>query len=261
MGKVIDLTGQIFGKWTVIKQDLNPPRKGHGAYWLCQCACGNPQLLSVASYELRSGHSKSCGCNNYNRRAREKKEGNPFLHKNLSGKIFGLLKVLCSSSERGADRSVVYICECECGNKIKVRGSHLTDGHTHSCGCLKSIGEAQIQQILQRNNIQFKKEKTFEDLSNDKGSKYRYDFYLPDYNRLIEFDGIQHYEYNDNGWNTKENFEKTQTHDKIKNEYALSHNIPLVRIPYWERDNITLEMLLGDKYLVKVENDKEETIF
>lgn len=34
--------------------------------------------------------------------------------------------------------------------------------------------------------------------------------------------------------------------DKVKNEYALSHGIPLVRIPYWERDNITLEMLFGD---------------
>ena len=37
----------------------------------------------------------------------------------------------------------------------------------------------------------------------------------------------------------------------MKNEYALSHNIPLVRIPYWERDNITLEMILEDKYLIK----------
>lgn len=38
--------------------------------------------------------------------------------------------------------------------------------------------------------------------------------------------------------------------DNEKNEYALSHNIPLVRIPYWERDNITLDMLLGDQYLI-----------
>ena len=43
----------------------------------------------------------------------------------------------------------------------------------------------------------------------------------------------------------------TQKRDKIKNNYALSHNIPLVRIPYWERDNITLDLLLGNKYLQK----------
>ena len=37
----------------------------------------------------------------------------------------------------------------------------------------------------------------------------------------------------------------------MKNKYCLINNIPLVRIPYWERDKITLEMLMGDKYLVR----------
>ena len=42
--------------------------------------------------------------------------------------------------------------------------------------------------------------------------------------------------------------------DTIKNNYAFNHNIPLVRIPYTERDNITLEMIMGDKYLIKPSN-------
>jgi hypothetical protein len=41
--------------------------------------------------------------------------------------------------------------------------------------------------------------------------------------------------------------------DLEKNQYALAHNIPLVRIPYTQRDNITLDMLLGPDYLVKTE--------
>ena len=45
--------------------------------------------------------------------------------------------------------------------------------------------------------------------------------------------------------------ETTQKRDKVKNDYALTHNIPLVRIPYWERDNITLDMIMGDQYLIK----------
>ena len=53
------------------------------------------------------------------------------------------------------------------------------------------------------------------------------------------------------GWNDENNLILVQKHDKKKNEYALSHNIPLVRIPYWERDNITMEMINGDKYLVR----------
>ena len=37
----------------------------------------------------------------------------------------------------------------------------------------------------------------------------------------------------------------------MKNDYAFTHNIPLVRIPYWERDHITLEMILGDEYIIR----------
>jgi len=41
-----------------------------------------------------------------------------------------------------------------------------------------------------------------------------------------------------------------KNNDKIKNEYCKNNNISLVRIPYWEKNKITLEMLLGDKYLI-----------
>ena len=44
--------------------------------------------------------------------------------------------------------------------------------------------------------------------------------------------------------------DKTDLRDAIKNEWAIKNNIPLVRIPYWERDNITLEMIMGDQYLI-----------
>ena len=52
-------------------------------------------------------------------------------------------------------------------------------------------------------------------------------------------------------WNNSEiDFKLSQQRDQEKNEYAFSHNISLVRIPYWERDNITLDLILGDKYLI-----------
>lgn len=52
----------------------------------------------------------------------------------------------------------------------------------------------------------------------------------------------------------KGNFKERQEYDKIKNKYALEHNIPLVRIPYWEQKNITLNMLLyDDNFIVKGE--------
>ena len=43
------------------------------------------------------------------------------------------------------------------------------------------------------------------------------------------------------------NYEILHQNDILKDEYAIAHNIPLIRIPYWERDNISLEMLIGVK--------------
>ena len=85
------------------------------------------------------------------------------------------------------------------------------------------------------------------------GDPYRFDFALFKDNkliRLIEFDGEQHYK-SGSGYMNNENLQKRQERDKKKNEWALAHNIPLVRIPYWERDKITLEMIMGNKYLVR----------
>lgn len=157
-----------------------------------------------------------------------------------------------------------WLCQCDCGNFHKANKKDLRRGHTQSCGCIYySIGVANIELILKENKISFKKEKTFEDLKNLKTNcKLRYDSYLPNYNRLIEFDGIQHYKNrtDESSWFKHESFSSKQEKDKLKNKYALSHNIPLVRIPYWERDKITLDMLLGDEYLVQ-NNEEEEIIF
>lgn len=49
----------------------------------------------------------------------------------------------------------------------------------------------------------------------------------------------------------RDSLKDIQTRDQEKNEWAAAHNIPLIRIPYTQRDNITLDMLLGDQYLVK----------
>lgn len=59
VSRIIDLTGQRFGRLLVIGRDMS--RTEHGkAYWLCKCDCG--KTTSVQSSKLRSGHTKSCGC-------------------------------------------------------------------------------------------------------------------------------------------------------------------------------------------------------
>lgn len=56
--------------------------------------------------------------------------------KDLTGKRFGRLTVLNQLKER-KDNRVVWHCQCDCGNKIDVKGIYLTNGDTESCGCIK----------------------------------------------------------------------------------------------------------------------------
>lgn len=58
INKLNDLTGQKFGKLTVLKQDEN--KHGQGAYWICQCECG--KICSIKGSKLTSDGVKSCGC-------------------------------------------------------------------------------------------------------------------------------------------------------------------------------------------------------
>ncbi len=58
MAEYIDLTGQIFGRWTVIA--LSPRVSCDGKWWVCRCICGIER--DISGYKLRNGFSDSCGC-------------------------------------------------------------------------------------------------------------------------------------------------------------------------------------------------------
>ena len=57
MSTLIDLSGQRFGRLTVIKRADNHRNR---TAWLCKCDCGNEKI--VCSPELCNGDTKSCGC-------------------------------------------------------------------------------------------------------------------------------------------------------------------------------------------------------
>lgn len=114
-----------------------------------------------------------------------------------------------------------------------------------SCGCLhESKGNRKIKEILEKDNIKFIQEKRFSDLKFDSGYFARFDFYLPDYNTIIEYDGRQHFIQGNGVFDNKEKFAQTQAHDSIKNQYCKEHNITIIRIPYTHYDNITIKDLL-----------------
>lgn len=131
-------------------------------------------------------------------------------------------------------------CKCKiCGHEWSPIGRSLKNGQ--GCpACTSSKGEIRVKRFLDNNKIIYNTQKAFEDCVYKE--KLRFDFYLPDYNILIEYDGEQHYKPVDfasrgMAWANKI-FEYNQIKDKIKNDYCKDNNIKLIRIPYWEFDNI-----------------------
>ena len=111
----------------------------------------------------------------------------------------------------------------------QVPNSHIKGMGCHFCG--ESVGESTISKLLKQKNIYFIKQKTFEDCRNK--NKLPFDFYIPNLNMCIEFDGKQHFipiEY----WGGEETFSKIKNNDKIKNNYCIVNNIKLLRINYLE---------------------------
>lgn len=115
-----------------------------------------------------------------------------------------------------------------------------------------------LDKILKYKHTYFIPQKKFNDLIGLKGGLLSYDFYLPNlkYNLLIEFDGIFHYELikfrkNEPIKYAEERLKKQQEHDRLKDEYAKNNNINLLRIPYWEFDNI--EKILNNYLNINME--------
>ena len=224
---------------TIIKEDPIKTKEMGVIYWLYQCACGN--IGSGSGTNIRHGNVLSCGC-------LKKINARKACMIDLTNKRFGILTALYPDSKfYGGHGGVRWVCRCDCGNTTTVLANALTSGKTQSCGCLRSKGEKLIRSILIENGIPFIAEKTYDDLRSIKNHLLRYDFYIND-KFLLEYDGEQHYiEWN----NSNDTLEERQARDKIKNEYAKSHNIPLKRIPYWDYDKITLENIMSDKWLLK----------
>jgi len=237
MGKLIDLTGQKFGRLTVLKRDYS---NKHEASWLCQCECGNTKI--VVGSALRLGRTLSCGCLKTETAQQNMKNNRKNNFIDETGKKYGKLTILYPTKKR-ANNCVIWHCLCECGNECDISGDSLRSGNTKSCGCLgRSAGEWKIENLLSQNNIQFSRE--FQQKINNQNM--RYDFGIFNNNHqliyLIEYDGEQHFKSN-NHFGGEEYLKYIQEHDTIKNQWCKDNNIPLIRIPYTHYNNLCIDDL------------------
>lgn len=123
MGKLIDLTGQKFGLWTVLeKGKVKKTSSGTVIYWKCRCDCGTEK--EVRGSDLKNGKSTSCGC--------LRKEGK----KDLTNEKFGRL-IAIEPVGKDKYKNILWKCLCDCGNETIVAATQLRQGKTRSCGCLQ----------------------------------------------------------------------------------------------------------------------------
>lgn len=224
-----NIAGQKYGFLTVIEATEKRANKGE-IIWKCKCDCGKDAFATKAS--LDKGDIKSCGC--YRKMVNQK---------DLLNHQFNKLTVIEKIFRENETPHILWKCKCECGNLVITKSKNLLSGATQSCGCLISKGEQKIMQILQENNIPFEKQKTFNTcLFPDTKAYAKFDFYLPDFNILIEYDGIQHYQENF-GWNTQQSFKQLQSRDLFKSEWCKNNNILLIRIPYFDFDKINFNYI------------------
>lgn len=133
---------------------------------------------------------------------------------------------------KGAFEKMLIICP--------KHGEFYQSAKVHSSGsgcskCLNFRGENTISSILDQQSITYEKQKTF------KGCIYKgllkFDFYLPDFNMCIEYDGAQHFKpvvY----WGGDKSLKIQREKDSIKTNYCKTNGMPLLRIPYTEFNNI-----------------------
>lgn len=162
---------------------------------------------------------------------------------NLLGRRFGKLLVVESVYREHKDKNgLLWCCRCDCGKICEVHSRDLVSGRIMSCGCdaSHSKGENRIKNILD-GNIIFYQEYSFSNCINPKTNKnLRFDFYLPDYDCCIEYDGKQHFQ---EVQLFETSLQENQYRDSIKDQYCKDNNIGLIRIPYWDYNRIDKDYL------------------
>lgn len=122
-----------------------------------------------------------------------------------------------------------------CGNIWKTKPSHVLYNLTGCPKCCQSKGEKQISLFLDGGKIEYIPQYRL-DSSQFTQSRINIDFYLPNYNTIIEYNGKQHYEivdFGDKDWERATlKFERQSLRDKELREYCKNNNIKLIEIPY-----------------------------
>lgn len=154
--------------------------------------------------------------------------------------------ILLDQEYKNSNTPLKYICKHH--KEFGVQYMALSNAYKQHCPYCNVIkGENKIAHYLLKYNIEFISQKSYDDLRGIGGGRLSYDFYLPKFNLLIEYQGEQH-DHPVNLFGGEEQFIKQQEHDRRKREYALKHSMELLEI--WYYDFAKLEEILKEKLLL-----------
>jgi very-short-patch-repair endonuclease len=138
------------------------------------------------------------------------------------------------------------IVTCPTHGDFKISpNDHINQG-TGCSKCKESKGEKLISQILDNMKIQYTQQKRFNGCTGNSGKKFSkrlpFDFYLPDFNICIEYDGRQHFE---PVWG-EEQLLIQKGIDNIKDNYCLNNGIKLIRFGYKIKEDEIIKLLINE---------------
>jgi len=196
-------------------------------------------------WQTPSSHKQKHGCF---------KCGNSGINGNGDGNIYGGRNMMSQTEFISRLEKIYKNCNYDfsqteykgCQNKVTVicpkhgifkKTAHSLLYRQTGCPyCKMSSGELKIRNLLIQHNISYKYQHCFKDCRGIR-NPMPFDFYLPDYNTCIEYDGKQHFK-PVSIFGGEKAFKDIQSSDKIKNKYCNENNISLIRIPYWNLKNI-----------------------
>lgn len=201
--------------------------KGANEYIKLECPDGHIwETCSFNSFKNNNARCKHCT----NKKRNEKTKHNIIFIKNE------LLKygyILLTSEYENAHQKLKMICPN--GHVINSLTWNRFQQGDRCPKCKESKGEKEITKVLNDLNIDFKSQHKFDDCKFKK--QLPFDFYIPQLNIIIEYDGELHYMIKEHRGGF-DGFVDRIIRDTIKTEYCKKNNIRLIRIPYWEFKNI-----------------------
>ncbi|WP_277233519.1 hypothetical protein [Romboutsia timonensis] len=221
LNKLMELNYELLDIYTRDMDDVRLKCNKHDNEW-----------ITKPNYILNGhGRCKEC-CNEKikeNKKLREYEKFKAKINNDIFVKLIGEFK--------GFDSKTEFEC-LVCGNIYTTKPVYYYYNDSRCPMCKASKGELAIIEYLNKKNIKYEHEYSFDDFKGKRNRLYRFDFAIlgkrNGVKALIEYDGIMHYKKKRKEQDLFECMER----DNVKSEYAKKKRIKLIRIPYWEFDNI-----------------------